>query len=67
MPTITYREALSQAMREEMDRDDSIFIIGEEVGEYDGAYKVTKGLLDHYGEWRVRDAPIAELGFAGLG
>lgn len=67
MATVTYREALNQALREEMDRDDSVFIIGEEVGEYDGAYKVTKGLLDEYGEWRVRDAPIAELGFAGLG
>ncbi|MDX1395517.1 MAG: pyruvate dehydrogenase complex E1 component subunit beta [Gemmatimonadota bacterium] len=67
MATLTYREALNEALREEMDRDDAIFIIGEEVGEYDGAYKVTKGLLDAYGEWRVRDAPIAELSFAGLG
>ena len=67
MAVKTYREALNEAMREEMDRDESIFIIGEEVGEYDGAYKVTKGLLDEYGEWRVRDAPIAELSFAGLG
>ena len=63
----TYREALNDAMREEMDRDESIFIIGEEVGVYNGAYKVTKGLHDDYGEWRVRDAPIAELSFAGLG
>ncbi len=67
MAVITYREALGQAMREEMERDDAVFIIGEEVGEYDGAYKVTKGLLADFGEWRVRDAPIAELGFAGLG
>lgn len=67
MAVITYREALNQALREEMERDDRVFIIGEEVGEYDGAYKVTKGLLDEFGEWRVRDAPIAELGFAGLG
>jgi pyruvate dehydrogenase E1 component beta subunit len=67
MAVITYREALNQALREEMERDDRVFIIGEEVGEYDGAYKVTKGLLDDFGEWRVRDAPIAELGFAGLG
>ena len=67
MAVLTYREALNEALREEMDRDDGVFIIGEEVGEYDGAYKVTKGLLDTYGEWRVRDAPIAELGFAGLG
>lgn len=67
MAVLTYREALNDALREEMDRDDSVFIIGEEVGEYDGAYKVTKDLLGQYGEWRVRDAPIAELGFAGLG
>ncbi len=67
MAVRTYREALNEAMREEMDRDESVFIIGEEVGQYNGAYKVTKGLLDEYGEWRVRDAPIAELGFAGLG
>ena len=67
MAVITYREALNQALREEMERDDRTFIIGEEVGEYDGAYKVTKGLLDDFGEWRVRDAPIAELGFTGLG
>ncbi len=67
MAVITYREALGQAIREEMQRDDAVFIIGEEVGEYDGAYKVTKGLLADFGEWRVRDAPIAELGFAGLG
>ncbi len=67
MAVLTYREALNAALREELVRDDSVFIIGEEVGEYDGAYKVTKGLLDDFGEWRVRDAPIAELGFAGLG
>ncbi len=67
MPVLSYREALNEAIREEMERDDSIFVIGEEVGEYDGAYKVTQGLLDRFGEWRIRDAPIAELGFAGLG
>ena len=67
MALITYREALNAALREEMTRDEGVFLIGEEVGEYDGAYKVTKGLLDEFGEWRVRDAPIAELGFAGLG
>ena len=67
MPTMTYREALNQALREEMERDESVFLIGEEVGEYDGAYKVSKGLLEEFGEWRVRDTPIAELGFAGLG
>ncbi len=64
---ITYREALNEALREEMARDESVFLIGEEVAEYDGAYKVSKNLLEAFGEWRVRDAPIAELGFAGLG
>ncbi|MFQ5528998.1 MAG: pyruvate dehydrogenase complex E1 component subunit beta [Gemmatimonadota bacterium] len=67
MAVITYREALNRALREEMVRDDSVFLIGEEVGEYDGAYKVSKDLLDEFGEWRVRDMPIAENGFAGLG
>ena len=67
MPEITYREALNQAMAEEMERDDSIFLMGEEVAEYDGAYKVSKGLLDRFGELRVVDSPISELGFAGLG
>ena len=67
MPVITYREALNQALREEMQRDDSVFLIGEEVGEYNGAYKVSQGLLHEFGEWRVRDAPIAELSFGGLG
>ena len=67
MPVLSYREALNDAIREEMERDDSVFVIGEEVGEYNGAYKVTKGLLDQFGEWRIRDAPIAELGFTGLG
>ena len=67
MALITYREALNRALREEMQRDDRVFVMGEEVGEYDGAYKVTKGLLDEFGEMRVRDTPIAENGFAGLG
>ena len=67
MAVIAYREALNQAMREEMTRDPDVFLIGEEIGLYDGAYKVSKGLLDEFGEWRVRDAPISELGFAGLG
>jgi pyruvate dehydrogenase E1 component beta subunit len=69
MPEITYRQALNDAHREEMERDESVFLLGEEVGEYDGAYKVSKGLLDHFdgNEWRVRDTPIAENGFAGLG
>ncbi|MFQ5679060.1 MAG: pyruvate dehydrogenase complex E1 component subunit beta [Gemmatimonadota bacterium] len=67
MPVITYREALNRALREEMARDETVFLIGEEVGVYNGAYKISKGLLDEFGEWRVRDAPIAELSFAGLG
>ena len=67
MAVITYRDALNRALREEMTRDDRVFLLGEEVGEYDGAYKVSKGLLDEFGEWRVRDTPIAENGFAGLG
>ncbi|CAN5661048.1 N/A [soil metagenome] len=67
MAVITYREALNQALAEEMERDDSVFLMGEEVAEYDGAYKVSKGLLDQFGERRVVDSPISELGFAGLG
>ncbi len=67
MPEITYREALNQALAEEMERDDSVFLMGEEVGEYDGAYKVSRGLLDRFGDLRVVDSPISELGFAGLG
>jgi len=67
MAEITYREALNQALAEEMERDDSIFLMGEEVAEYDGAYKVSKGLLDRFGDLRVVDSPISELGFAGLG
>lgn len=64
---IEIREALRQALDEEMIRDPRVFIMGEEVAEYNGAYKVTKGLLDKWGPSRVIDAPIAELGFAGLG
>ncbi len=67
MPMITYREALNQALAEEMERDDRVFLMGEEVAEYDGAYKVSKGLLERFGERRVVDSPIAELGFTGLG
>lgn len=67
MPVMLYREALNQALREEMARDDKIFIIGEEVGHYEGAFKVTAGLLKEFGEKRVVDSPISELGFAGLG
>jgi pyruvate dehydrogenase E1 component subunit beta len=67
MPTITYRDALNQALREEMQRDASVFIMGEEVGLYQGAYKVSRGLLEEFGAQRVVDTPIAELGFAGIG
>jgi pyruvate dehydrogenase E1 component beta subunit len=67
VPVISYREALNQAMREEMERDASVFIMGEEVGHYNGAYKVTQGLLQRFSERRVVDAPIAEMGFAGIG
>jgi len=67
MAIITYREALNQALREEMARDDRVFLMGEEVGVYNGAYKVSKGLLDEFGEMRVVDTPITELGFAGVG
>ena len=67
MPIITYREALNQALREEMQRDDRVFLMGEEVAVYNGAYKVSKGLLEEFGEMRVVDTPITELGFAGVG
>ena len=67
MPVISYREALNQAMVEEMDRDPDVFIMGEEVGHYQGAYKVTQGLLQRFSERRVVDTPIAEMGFAGIG
>ena len=63
---ITYREALNAAMCQEMDRDDAVFLMGEEVAEYDGAYKVSRGMLDRYGDRRGVDSPISELGFAGL-
>lgn len=64
--TITVRDALNSALAEELDRDDDVFIIGEEVAQYNGAYKVTKGLLDRFGERRVVDTPITEYGFTGL-
>jgi pyruvate dehydrogenase E1 component beta subunit len=62
----TVREALNEAMAEEMEANDKVFILGEEVAQYNGAYKVTKGLLDRFGERRVIDTPITEMGFAGL-
>jgi len=67
MSKITYREALNQAMCEEMERDRNVFLMGEEVAEYNGAYKVSQGMLDKFGPKRVIDTPITELGFAGLG
>ena len=67
MKTIQFREAICEAMTEEMRRDDTIFLMGEEVAEYNGAYKASKGMLDEFGERRVIDTPISELGFAGIG
>jgi len=67
MAVITMREALNQAIREEMHRDPGVFLMGEEVAAYQGAYKVTKGLLAEFGDKRVIDTPITELGFAGIG
>ncbi|MCX8490611.1 MAG: pyruvate dehydrogenase complex E1 component subunit beta [Cyclobacteriaceae bacterium] len=67
MREIQFREALREAMSEEMRRDSSVFLMGEEVAEYNGAYKVSQGMLDEFGAKRVIDTPIAELGFAGLG
>ncbi|MCO5259167.1 MAG: pyruvate dehydrogenase complex E1 component subunit beta [Crocinitomicaceae bacterium] len=67
MKTVQFREALREAMTEEMRRDSSIFLMGEEVAEYNGAYKVSQGMLDEFGPDRVVDTPIAELGFAGIG
>ena len=67
MAVVTYRDALNQALREEMARDESVFLMGEEVGVYQGAYKVSRGLLDEFGPMRVVDTPITELGFAGVG
>lgn len=65
--TLQLREALREAMAEEMRRDDTVFLMGEEVAEYNGAYKVSKGMLEEFGARRVIDTPIAELGFAGIG
>ena len=67
MREIQFREALREAMSEEMRRDEKVFILGEEVAEYNGAYKVTQGMLDEFGYDRVIDTPIAELGFTGIG
>lgn len=67
MRTIQFREALREALSEEMRRDERVFLMGEEVAEYNGAYKVSQGMLDEFGPERVIDTPIAELGFAGIG
>ncbi len=67
MRTIRFREALREAMIEEMEKDDRVFLMGEEVGHYQGAYKVSEGMLEKFGEKRVIDTPIAEAGFAGIG
>ena len=66
MREIQYREALREAMQEEMRRDENVFLLGEEVAEYNGAYKVSQGMLDEFGAKRIIDTPIAELGFAGI-
>jgi pyruvate dehydrogenase E1 component beta subunit len=66
MPVITYREALMQAMAEEMDRDEKVMIMGEEVAQFKGSYKVTEGLLERFGPKRVIDTPISEAGFTGM-
>src|SRR3982751_3683451 len=67
MRQIQYREALREALSEEMRRDERVFLMGEEVAEYNGAYKVSQGMMDEFGQKRVIDTPISELGFAGIG
>lgn len=67
MKTLQFREALVEAMSEEMRRDESVYLMGEEVAEYNGAYKASKGMLDEFGAKRIIDTPISELGFAGVG
>ena len=67
MKTLQFRQAIAEAMSEEMRRDDTIYLMGEEVAEYNGAYKASKGMLDEFGPDRVLDTPISELGFAGIG
>ena len=67
MREITYRQALNEAMAEELDRDPNVFLMGEEVAQYNGAYKVSQGLLDRFGPTRIIDTPISENGFAGMG
>src|SRR5258705_11848833 len=67
MRQIAFREALREAMQEEMRRDERVFLMGEEVAQYNGAYKVSQGMLDEFGAKRVIDTPISEAGFAGIG
>ena len=67
MPEMRVRDALREALREEMQRDSSIFLMGEDIGAYGGSYAVTKGLLDEFGPERVRDTPISESGIVGAG
>src|SRR5579884_4262730 len=67
MPTMQFREALRSAMSEEMERDENVFLMGEEVAQYNGAYKVSEGMLAQFGPRRVFDTPISEAGFSGLG
>ena len=67
MREITYRQALNEALAEELERDPNVFLMGEEVAEYQGAYKVSQGLLQRFGPQRIIDTPISENGFAGLG
>src|SRR5215210_860435 len=67
MPEIQFREAIRQAMTEEMERDENVFLMGEEVGQYNGAYKVSEGMLEKFGPKRIFDTPISEAGFSGLG
>ena len=64
---LALRDALREAMIEEMERDENVFMIGEEIGEYQGAYKISQGMLDKFGEKRIIDTPITEYGFAGVG
>lgn len=66
MPELTFREALRQALREEMQRDERVFLMGEDIGAYGGSYAVTRGLLEEFGEKRVKDTPIAEAAIVGL-
>src|SRR5204862_3371920 len=67
MPTMRYREALNQALREEMEADENVFLLGEDIGVFQGAFKVTQGLLEEFGEKRVRDTPISENTIVGMG